>query len=95
MVTTVTLADEKRLLCAVAKDLSSYRRTAENDLAEWDERDAEILARTGPDPELAGLAEHAVEAIRARGGSRSLTEHEWQRFLAEYGPHMLPPDDES
>lgn len=24
------------------------------------ERDAEILARTGPDPELAGLAEHAA-----------------------------------
>lgn len=24
------------------------------------ERDAEIVARTGPDPELAGLAEHAV-----------------------------------
>ena len=24
------------------------------------ERDAEILARTGPDPELAGLAEYAV-----------------------------------
>jgi antitoxin MazE3 len=24
------------------------------------ERDAQILARTGPDPELAGLAEHAV-----------------------------------
>lgn len=23
-------------------------------------RDAEILARTGPDPELAGLAEHAT-----------------------------------
>jgi Arc/MetJ-type ribon-helix-helix transcriptional regulator len=23
-------------------------------------RDAEILSRTGPDPELAGLAEHAV-----------------------------------
>jgi Arc/MetJ-type ribon-helix-helix transcriptional regulator len=23
-------------------------------------RDAEILARTGPDPELSGLAEHAV-----------------------------------
>ncbi len=23
-------------------------------------RDAQILARTGPDPELAGLAEHAV-----------------------------------
>jgi Arc/MetJ-type ribon-helix-helix transcriptional regulator len=26
------------------------------------ERDAEILARTGPDPELAGLAEHAAPA---------------------------------
>jgi Arc/MetJ-type ribon-helix-helix transcriptional regulator len=25
------------------------------------ERDAEILAATGPDPELAGLAEYAVE----------------------------------
>lgn len=24
-------------------------------------RDAEILSRTGPDPELQGLAEHAVE----------------------------------
>jgi Arc/MetJ-type ribon-helix-helix transcriptional regulator len=26
------------------------------------ERDAEILARTGPDPELAGLAEHVLGA---------------------------------
>jgi Arc/MetJ-type ribon-helix-helix transcriptional regulator len=29
------------------------------------EKDAEILARTGPDPELAGLAEHAVGAPSA------------------------------
>jgi Arc/MetJ-type ribon-helix-helix transcriptional regulator len=29
------------------------------------ERDAEILARTGPDPELAGLAEHAVDVPSA------------------------------
>ena len=29
------------------------------------ERDAEILARTGPDPELAGLAEHAAGAPSA------------------------------
>lgn len=27
-------------------------------------RDAEILARTGPDPELAGLAEHTVALPR-------------------------------
>jgi hypothetical protein len=57
---TVTLADEKWLLRAVVEDLSSYRRTAEHDLTDWDERDAEILARTGQDPELAGLAEHAL-----------------------------------
>jgi Arc/MetJ-type ribon-helix-helix transcriptional regulator len=30
-------------------------------------RDAEILARTGPDPELAGLAEHAVRHAPASG----------------------------
>jgi antitoxin MazE3 len=28
------------------------------------ERDAAILARTGPDPELAGLAEHALGQAR-------------------------------
>jgi len=28
-------------------------------------RDAEILARTGPDPELAGLAEHAASSASA------------------------------
>lgn len=38
----------------VRKALERERRRA---LAE---RDAEILARTGPDPELAGLAEHVV-----------------------------------
>jgi len=30
-------------------------------------RDAEILARTGPDPELAGLAEHAARLPAAPG----------------------------
>jgi hypothetical protein len=29
-------------------------------------RDAEILARTGPDPEMAGLAEHAVRIMLDR-----------------------------
>jgi len=31
------------------------------------ERDAEILARSGPDPELAGLAEHAAGLPSALG----------------------------
>jgi len=51
-------ADE-RLLRAVSMDLSSAPRAAA-EFADWGERDAEILARSGPDPELAGLAEHAV-----------------------------------
>lgn len=38
----------------VARALERERRRANA------ARDAEILARTGPDPELAGLAEHAV-----------------------------------
>jgi len=33
-------------------------------------------------------------AILARSGAREATEQEWRDFLAEYGPHMLPPDDE-
>jgi Arc/MetJ-type ribon-helix-helix transcriptional regulator len=31
------------------------------------ERDAAILARTGPDPELVGLAEHAIGVSSALG----------------------------
>jgi Arc/MetJ-type ribon-helix-helix transcriptional regulator len=38
----------------VTKALERERRRA------FATRDAEILARTGPDPELAGLAEHAI-----------------------------------
>jgi Arc/MetJ-type ribon-helix-helix transcriptional regulator len=42
----------------VSRALERERR---RDLAE---RDAQILARTGPDPELAGLAEYAVDLPR-------------------------------
>ena len=45
---------ERSRASVVAKALERERRRA---LAE---RDADILARTGGDPELAGLAEHAV-----------------------------------
>ena len=34
------------------------------------------------------------KAILARGGGRELTPQEWEAFLAEHGPHMLPPDGE-
>jgi hypothetical protein len=47
-----------------------------------------------PDGRLVLVPDNSAEAIRARGGSRRLTQREWQDFLTEYGPHMLPPDDE-
>jgi Arc/MetJ-type ribon-helix-helix transcriptional regulator len=45
---------ERSRAAVVARALTRERRRA---IAE---RDAEILSRTGPDPELQGLAEHAV-----------------------------------
>jgi Arc/MetJ-type ribon-helix-helix transcriptional regulator len=45
---------ERSRAAVVTRALERERRRA---LAE---RDARILARTGPDPELAGLAEHAA-----------------------------------
>ena len=32
--------------------------------------------------------------IREEIGAHSLTEDEWQDFLAQHGPEMLPPDQE-
>jgi hypothetical protein len=34
------------------------------------------------------------QAILTRGGGRDLTPQEWEAFLAEHGPRMLPPDGE-
>ena len=47
-----------------------------------------------PDGRLVLAPDTSTAAIRARGESRRLTESEWQDFLAEHGPHMLPPDGE-
>jgi len=43
-----------------------------------------------PDGRLLLAPDTSAAAIRARGDSRRLTEREWQDFLAEHGPHMLP-----
>lgn len=43
-----------------------------------------------PDGRLILVPDTSAEAIRARGGSRSLSEREWQGFLAEYGPSHAP-----
>jgi len=47
-----------------------------------------------PDGRLVLVPDTSIEAIRARGGSRPFTPQEWEDFLVEYGPHMLPPDGE-
>jgi hypothetical protein len=59
-----------------------------------------------PDDELDALAEFlscrrsangtdlSAKGIRERDGSRPLTPEEFKQFMAEYGPHMGPPDDE-
>jgi len=50
----VDSGDERSRAAVVTRALEREQRRS---LAE---RDARILARTGPDPELAGLAEHAA-----------------------------------
>jgi hypothetical protein len=36
----------------------------------------------------------SVAAIRDRAGVRELTQPEWDSFLADHAPDMLPPDGE-
>lgn len=54
----VSSGAQRSRAAVVAKALERERRRA------MAARDAEILARSGPDPELAGLAEHAAALAR-------------------------------
>jgi hypothetical protein len=47
-----------------------------------------------PDGRLILAPDTSWEAILRRGGSRELSDEEYQAFLAEHEPHMLPPDGE-
>jgi hypothetical protein len=47
-----------------------------------------------PDGRLVLAPDTSAAAIRTRGGSRSLTAGEWEDFLTQHGPHMLPADGE-
>jgi hypothetical protein len=38
--------------------------------------------------------ETAVERMHREHGSRPATDAEFEAFMAEHGPYMLPPDDE-
>jgi len=56
--TIVGSGRERSRAAVVARALERERRRVAA------ERDAAILARAGPDPELAGLAEHSVDVDR-------------------------------
>jgi hypothetical protein len=47
-----------------------------------------------PDGELRLVPDTSIAAIRRRQGSRPATPEEFETFMAEHGPHMLPPDGE-
>lgn len=35
-----------------------------------------------------------MEAVKERSGARDATKEEWESFMQEHGPNMLPPDHE-
>jgi hypothetical protein len=47
-----------------------------------------------PNGELRLVPDTSIAAIRRRQGSRPATPEEFEAFLAEHGPHMLPADGE-
>jgi hypothetical protein len=53
-----------------------------------------IVKDERPDGELTLVPDTSWAAKLASYGERAATEQEWQDFLAEHGPHMLPPDGE-
>lgn len=53
-----------------------------------------VVEETRPDGRLVLAPEVSAAEIREEIGARSLTEDEWQDFLAQHGPEMLPPDQE-
>lgn len=53
-----------------------------------------VVADRQPNGRLVLVPDTSWKAILARSGARELTDRQWQDFLAEYGPHMLPPDAE-
>lgn len=59
------------------------------------DRDGEyVITDERPDGSLTLVPDTSWAAIKERSGAREATEQEWESFLAEHGPHMLPPDGE-
>jgi len=53
-----------------------------------------VIRDRRPDGELVIAPDTCWEAISERAGGRELTPQEWEEFIAEHGPEMLPPDGE-
>lgn len=53
-----------------------------------------VIEEERPDGRLVIAPDTSWGAVRARGGGTELTEQQWEKFLAEHGPHMQPPDGE-
>jgi hypothetical protein len=53
-----------------------------------------VTTEERPDGSLTLVPDTSWKAIRERSGAREATKEEWEDFLAEHGPHMLPPDGE-
>jgi len=53
-----------------------------------------VIEEERPDGRILLAPDTSATAIRERGGSRPLIKQEWEDFLTEHGPQMLPPDGE-
>ncbi|MGE5335941.1 MAG: hypothetical protein ACM3JL_00790 [Nitrososphaerota archaeon] len=59
------------------------------------DRDGEyILTEKRPDGSITLVPDTSWKAIRERSGARDATKEEWESFMQEHGPNMLPPDGE-
>ncbi len=53
-----------------------------------------VVQEQQPDGSLVLVPDTSWRAILARSGGKELTPQQWEDFLVEHGPHMLPPDGE-
>jgi hypothetical protein len=53
-----------------------------------------VVVERGSDGELTLAPDTSIAAIRKRTETRAMTPRESEDFWREYGPLMLPPDDE-
>ncbi len=53
-----------------------------------------VIEEERPDGRLVLVRDTSIAAIRKQLGTRAMTSAEFERFMAEHGPHMQPPDGE-